>query len=122
MTYDWQRWVFKKARENGWTGREPSVLGSAESESAFEQAKRFLIDLGVSYGQANMWFSGMCKHCGVWSFQWEEYSTREVKCPNCGEREYTTKLTLNEEKKKRISTNSGFQNKNKNLDNDTRKL
>lgn len=99
MSYDFQRWVFKQARKRGWRGYEPSVLGTQGSESAFHEAKQYLIDLGVNFRDAQMWFSGTCKHCGVWSPVWDEYSTVELRCPECGEREYTTKLHLNRERK-----------------------
>lgn len=113
MNYQFQRFVFKEARKRGWRGYEPSALGTQSAEAAFHEARQYLIDLGASYRDAQMWFSGTCKYCGVWSPQWDEYSTLELKCPECGEKEYAAKLHMNVEKK---ITNSVFRNKNSNLD------
>lgn len=100
MDYKWQRQVFKMARKHGWPGYEPSVLGTQGSNEAFESAKLYLLTLGVKWGMANIWFSGTCKACGVWSAMWDEHSTKQMKCPECGALQDIRALHMNNEQKK----------------------
>lgn len=95
-----QRWVFKQARKRGWTGYEPSVLGTLGSDKALEEAKQYLLDLGASYKDAHYWFSGTCPQCGVWSGEWQEYSTTKMQCPECNHLQDVESLTMNREKRK----------------------
>lgn len=99
MDYKWQRQVFKMARNHGWPGYEPSALGTPGSNEAYESARLYLLTLGVTWGMANIWFSGTCKACGVWSPTWDEHSTKQMKCPECGALQDIKALHMMSEKK-----------------------
>ena len=45
--YEWQWWVFEKARENGWAAKIPSVLGTCAADIAFKEAEIFLLTKGI---------------------------------------------------------------------------
>lgn len=98
--YKWQRQVFRMARKHGWPGSEPSVLGTQGSNEAFESARLYLLTLGVKWGMANIWFSGTCQNCQVWSPQWDEHDTKSMRCPECGTVQRIGLLQMNTEKKK----------------------
>lgn len=45
--YEFQRFVFTKAVELGWPGRQPLMLANREADEAFQDAFRFLKSLGL---------------------------------------------------------------------------
>lgn len=42
--YAEQRDLVERAKANGWTGKEPSVLGTYSGDKAVEEAAKFMLD------------------------------------------------------------------------------
>ena len=53
-TFDYQRALFKKAIEAGWTGTEPSVLGTYTAQKALREAEDFLRSVEAEKGERHV--------------------------------------------------------------------
>lgn len=51
--FQWQRWIFQQAIQNGWLGKEPSVLGNLDADTAFRDAEQFLLQKGILVERRN---------------------------------------------------------------------
>ena len=41
-TYEHQRWICRQAREHGWKGQEPSVLGTHAANLVIDEVRAFI--------------------------------------------------------------------------------